>query len=59
MKILVINSGLSSVKFQLLNMNTHELLCNGLVEKIGINDSIFTSIQQSQNQWIYVLLIIL
>lgn len=42
MKILVINSGSSSIKFQLLNMNTQELLCKGLIERIGLNDSIFT-----------------
>ncbi len=42
MKILVINSGSSSIKFQLLNMKTQELLCKGLIERIGLNDSIFT-----------------
>ncbi len=42
MKILVINSGSSSIKFQLLNMSTQDLLCKGLIERIGLNDSIFT-----------------
>jgi acetate kinase len=42
MKILVINSGSSSIKFQLLNMTTEELLCKGLIERIGLDNSIFT-----------------
>ncbi|MDN5343150.1 acetate kinase [Oceanotoga sp. DSM 15011] len=39
MKILVINTGSSSLKYQVLNMNDEELLCKGLVEKIGLPDS--------------------
>ncbi len=35
MNILVINAGSSSCKYQLINMNTKEVLCNGLVERIG------------------------
>ncbi|MCV9386938.1 acetate/propionate family kinase [Reichenbachiella ulvae] len=35
MKILVLNSGSSSLKFQLFNMPEGEVLCAGLVEKIG------------------------
>jgi acetate kinase len=35
MKILVLNSGSSSVKFQLLQMDGQEVLLKGLVEKIG------------------------
>ncbi|NCB49671.1 MAG: acetate kinase [Alphaproteobacteria bacterium] len=36
MKILVINSGSSSIKYQLFNMDTEEVLCSGLVERIGL-----------------------
>jgi len=35
MKILVLNCGSSSVKFQLLEMEKEQLLCRGIVEKIG------------------------
>ncbi len=41
MKILVINSGSSSIKFQLWNMDKHEVLCKGLIERIGHDDGIF------------------
>ncbi|HOH13480.1 MAG TPA: hypothetical protein PK291_09640, partial [Thermotogota bacterium] len=36
MKILVINTGSSSIKYQLLDMETEQVLCKGLVERIGI-----------------------
>ncbi len=39
MKILVINSGSSSLKFQLLDMTNEHLLVSGLVERIGIDGS--------------------
>jgi acetate kinase len=35
MKVLVINSGSSSIKFQLLDMNGETVLASGLVERIG------------------------
>lgn len=35
MKILVLNCGSSSVKFQLMEMDPERLLCRGVVEKIG------------------------
>ena len=35
MKILVLNCGSSSVKFQFLEMDTEDVLARGLVEKIG------------------------
>ena len=38
MKILVINSGSSSIKFQLLNMVGESVLASGLVERIGENN---------------------
>ncbi|MDA3879008.1 MAG: acetate kinase [Prolixibacteraceae bacterium] len=39
MKILVLNCGSSSIKFQFFNMDTHEVMSKGLVEKIGLNGS--------------------
>ena len=35
MKILVINTGSSSIKYQLFNMENQTVLCSGVVEKIG------------------------
>lgn len=39
MKILVINCGSSSLKFQLIDSNTEEVLAKGLCERIGIDGS--------------------
>ena len=39
MKILVINCGSSSLKYQLYNMDSNEVLAKGLVERIGIEGS--------------------
>jgi acetate kinase len=39
MKILVINSGSSSIKYQLINMEDESVLAKGLVERIGIEGS--------------------
>ncbi|MCF6181056.1 acetate kinase [Lutibacter sp.] len=39
MKILVINSGSSSIKYQLINMPQEEVICSGLVERIGLNNA--------------------
>lgn len=40
MKILVINSGSSSLKYQLYDMGTKEVVAKGLVERIGIEGGI-------------------
>ncbi|MEG2353284.1 MAG: acetate kinase [Clostridium sp.] len=42
MKILVINCGSSSLKYQLIDMQNEEALALGLVERIGIEGSILT-----------------
>ncbi|MGM0640989.1 MAG: acetate kinase [Thermotogota bacterium] len=39
MRVLVINSGSSSLKYQILGMQDETLLCKGIVEKIGLDDS--------------------
>ncbi|SDM89896.1 acetate kinase [Fictibacillus solisalsi] len=41
-KIIAINAGSSSLKFQLLEMPEEQVLTKGVVERIGLNDSIFT-----------------
>ena len=42
MKVLVINCGSSSLKYQIIDMDTKDVLCKGLVERIGIDGSILT-----------------
>lgn len=39
MKIIVLNCGSSSIKYQLFQMDTHEVLAKGVVEKIGLHGS--------------------
>lgn len=40
MNILVINSGSSSIKFQLLQMPSERVMCSGIVERIGHEDAV-------------------
>ncbi len=40
MKVLVINCGSSSLKYQVLDMTNESLLCKGLVERIGMEGSV-------------------
>ncbi|MDI9395644.1 MAG: acetate kinase [Euryarchaeota archaeon] len=42
MKVLVINAGSSSLKYQLIDMKTESALAVGLCERIGIDNSIIT-----------------
>ncbi|PWH84338.1 acetate kinase [Algibacter marinivivus] len=42
MQVLVLNSGSSSLKFQLFSMPEATILCSGLIERIGLEDAIFT-----------------
>ena len=42
MKVLVINCGSSSLKYQLLDMETEKVLCKGLCERIGGEGSCIT-----------------
>ncbi len=42
MKILVINCGSSSLKYQLIDMKNESVLAKGLVERIGIQGSVLT-----------------
>jgi len=50
MKILVLNSGSSSVKFQLIRMEDESLLAKGIVEKIGSSDAIITYQPEGKNK---------
>lgn len=42
MKILVINAGSSSLKYQLINIENEEVIAKGICEKIGLSDSLLT-----------------
>ena len=42
MKILVVNCGSSSIKYQLIDMENEELMAKGYLEKIGLSDSFLT-----------------
>lgn len=42
MKILVVNCGSSSIKYQLINMEDESLMAKGYLEKIGLPDSFLT-----------------
>lgn len=48
MKILVINCGSSSLKYQLIDMKNENVLAKGLVERIGMEGSILT--QKANNE---------
>lgn len=39
MQILILNSGSSSIKFQVIKMPSEEVVCKGLVERIGLEDA--------------------
>ena len=52
MKTLVINCGSSSLKYQLIDMETEESLVQGLVERIGIDGSILTQKVDGKNKYI-------
>ena len=49
MKVLVINCGSSSLKYQLIDMTTEESLAQGLVERIGIEGSVLTQKVEGRN----------
>jgi len=40
MKIIILNCGSSSIKFQLVDMPGNKVIAKGLVEKVGLEESI-------------------
>lgn len=40
-KVIAINAGSSSLKFQLFEVSNEEVITKGLIERIGLNDSVF------------------
>ncbi len=41
-KVMAVNAGSSSLKFQLFNMPSEEVITSGIVERIGLEEGIFT-----------------
>ncbi len=52
MKILVINCGSSSLKYQLIDMDNENALAKGLVERIGMDGSILTQKVEGKEKYI-------
>ncbi len=50
MKILVLNSGSSSLKYQVIDMDTEEMLAKGYFERIGQENSFLTHTAHGQKQ---------
>ena len=42
MKIVIINSGSSSIKYQLIDMPSNEVICSGMIDRIGLETSNFS-----------------
>lgn len=53
MKILVLNCGSSSIKFQMFNMTDQSVLAKGIIEKIGLNGSCLKLTKQNGDQVIF------
>lgn len=49
-KVIAINAGSSSLKFQLFEMPSEEVITSGIVERIGLPDSIFTITVNGEKQ---------
>ncbi|WP_426349303.1 acetate/propionate family kinase [Alloiococcus sp. CFN-8] len=52
MKVLVINCGSSSLKYQLIDMQNESVLAKGLVERIGIEGSILTQKVEGRDKYV-------
>ncbi len=53
MKVLVVNCGSSSLKYQVLDMDTSTLLAKGLVERIGIEGSVMRHEKIGMDKYIF------
>ncbi|MDC1105920.1 acetate kinase [Prolixibacteraceae bacterium] len=53
MKVLVLNCGSSSIKYQLINMNTEAVLAIGLVDKVGMTGSYLKHEKESGEKVIF------
>ena len=55
MKILVLNCGSSSLKYQLINMETEEVLASGKYERIGEDEAFITHKVNGQKTRIFTI----
>ena len=51
MNVLVINCGSSSLKYQLINSDTEDVLAKGLCERIGIDGRL---VYQKRSRWCWM-----
>jgi acetate kinase len=49
MKIVIINSGSSSIKYQLIDMPGNEVICSGMIDRIGLDNSNLTFVTKTNN----------
>ncbi|MEW9500673.1 acetate kinase [Jeotgalibacillus marinus] len=49
-KVIAINAGSSSLKFQLFDMPEETVITKGIIERIGLNDSVFTITVDGEKQ---------
>ena len=47
MKVIIINSGSSSIKYQLIDMPANEVICSGMIDRIGLE---FSNLTYSTNE---------
>jgi acetate kinase len=47
MKIVIINSGSSSIKYQLITMPSQEVVCSGMIDRIGLDSSTLTYVTKA------------
>ena len=52
MNVLVINCGSSSLKYQVLDMTNEELICKGLVERIGMEGSVISHTKTGMDKFV-------
>ena len=52
MKVLVINCGSSSLKYQVLDMTNDEIICKGLVERIGMEGSVISHTKTGMDKFV-------
>ena len=52
MKVLVINAGSSSLKYQLIDIDTSNVLAKGLCERIGIDGSMLTQKVEGKDNYV-------
>ena len=47
MKIVIINSGSSSIKYQLIEMPSAAVICSGMIDRIGLETSNISYVTQT------------